>query len=794
MNEPIPPSPKSDEITQKFVNEIRSATLDNGNLNEDTIARLCHPIEGPVDISNPNTRLSLDIFLAVTNASEQTYDAVQAAVTLHYPDTKILSYHLVKKLVADISGVMSVVDDMCIKLCLTFTGPFANDNVCSICGEHCYDQLKLQLTGKKIPHQQFHTIPLGPQLQALCCSPDSSTVMAYRDKKTHKVLEMIQTIQSPDDMVTEYLSLYKATGLTSNDTLYQNKASDMWLYIWIIEDVIPGTRYKKKRVLPSGFIPGPLKPKILNSFIFQGIHHVSALQQENNGCGMHIWDACLAAVIYSRIIFAMGTADAMGMPEMVGEVGHHGALGCQLCCKMKGWHKPYASHYFMPHLQPLNYTVPDCNHPDIDIRSLQTGSAEDYWHDFQADYECNRKATGLSKPSIFTGLVPLLMFPIPQCWVLDLMHLIKLNIPNLLISLWRGTIKCEATDNKNTWPWRTFIGDTWIEHGKSIAACQPYFPTSFHCPPRNPAEKINSGYKATEYYLYIFGLGPVYFQSLLPHPYWHNLCRLVHGVRIILQRSITGQQLCEAHLSLVQFVEEYELHYYQHRVDRMHFCCPCIHTLLHTAPEVACVGPGAYSSQFTVERTIGDLGQEIKQPSNPFLNLSQQGIHHSQVNALKTIQNPIPHGAIILGNGFIFLRPCDRISCTLHGPVGNALLDSFGVAKIAQTAWKEKQKASCDVHIFRMVKVGGEEKAFALVSLYSHPDADLLEDSYGALWVCDYLGLHNLHVVEAESIISVVSIQLLPPLPHKVPNRWFVVEKPGMDDLEMLGQEENMGE
>jgi len=38
-----------------------------------------------------------------------------------------------------------------------------------------------------------------------------------------------------------------------------------------------------------------------------------------------------------------------------------------------------------------------------------------------------------------------------------------------------------------------------------------------------------------------------------------------------------------------------------------------------------------------MERTIGNLGQEIRQPSNPFANLAQHALQWSQVNAFKSI-------------------------------------------------------------------------------------------------------------------------------------------------------------
>jgi hypothetical protein len=65
-----------------------------------------------------------------------------------------------------------------------------------------------------------------------------------------------------------------------------------------------------------------------------------------------------------RIVLALSTADAVGVTELDGHVGHHGVHGCRLGCQMKGWHKPHTGHYFAVHLKPNNYTVHDCNHPD----------------------------------------------------------------------------------------------------------------------------------------------------------------------------------------------------------------------------------------------------------------------------------------------------------------------------------------------------------------------------------------------------------------------------------------------
>jgi hypothetical protein len=52
-------------------------------------------------------------------------------------------------------------------------------------------------------------------------------------------------------------------------------------------------------------------------------------------------------------------------------------------------------------------------------------------------------------------------------------------------------------------------------------------------------------------------------------------------------------------------------------------------------------------------------------------------------------------------------------------------------------------------------------KNVAVVSVYSPPDAALLELSFGTVWSCKHQGEHGLHVVEIEQIQAVVAV-----IPH----------------------------
>ena len=73
-----------------------------------------------------------------------------------------------------------------------------------------------------------------------------------------------------------------------------------------------------------------------------------------------------------------------------------------------------------------------------------------------------------------------------------------------------------------------------------------------------------------------------------------------------------------------------------------------------------------------------------------------------------------------------------------------------------------------------------------LISLYSPPDADLLEESYHTLWVSKFTRNGSLKIITVDSIISVVSMQPYPTqLQEEADCRWFVVEKSGLDDMSL---------
>jgi hypothetical protein len=369
------------------------------------------------------------------------------------------------------------------------------------------------------------------------------------------------------------------------------------------------------------------------------------------------------------------TADGPGMMHITGFVGYYGKHGCQLYCGHSGQHEHKGNHYFPVLLKPQDYDVKGSSHPDINIRYIQEVSCKQYNENLrilvaslnQAQYHVRRLKTDISKPSIFSRIDSFSTLRLPKSAGLDIMHLGMLNISDLMISLWRGTIDCTRPDKKKHWNWAVFQeGEAWKLHGKAIADCLHYLLSSFNHPLHNIAEKLTSGYKAWEFLQYLYGLGPGLLLGVLPDHFYTNYCKLILGMCLMNQHKITVTGVCLAQKALASFAQKFEVIYCQRLETCIHFIRPCMHFLIHLPQEVIQIGPPICSSQWTLEHTIRNLGEEIKKHSDAFENLSQHELRWARINALIAmipnlhIDDPsdgcLPHGAWDLGGGFVLLH------------------------------------------------------------------------------------------------------------------------------------------
>ena len=144
--------------------------------------RPCNPPSEPAeDLNDPDLRLSIDLFLGITNASQETYNSVRNAILRHSPDINILSFNQVKCRIAQLTGIDPLIHDICINTCMAYTGPFLDLEICPYCSEPRYDPITFASTQRKVTCQKFYMLPIGPQIQALWSSPESAENMMHRE-------------------------------------------------------------------------------------------------------------------------------------------------------------------------------------------------------------------------------------------------------------------------------------------------------------------------------------------------------------------------------------------------------------------------------------------------------------------------------------------------------------------------------------------------------------------------------------------------------------------------------------
>ncbi|TFK58439.1 hypothetical protein BDN72DRAFT_906735 [Pluteus cervinus] len=858
INSPIPEIQRN----AKYIKFLKSATLDGCKMQPEDIERLKNPGPDPLlDINDANLKHSLGVFFSLTGASRKAYEDVARHTRIRHPEDKFLSFDQCKRRIETLSGVVPIQHDMCINTCMAFTGPHKDDNTCSFCGESRYEGIAQK------PRRRFTTIPIGPVIQALYHSPGSAKAMKHRARRTAEIFQQLQdnngVLDEWDDIYcgSDYLEAVDRGEIQDRDIvlqlsidgaqLFRDKASDCWIYIWIIHNLSPDLRYKKSYVIPGGFIPGPKAPEDSGSFLLPGLGHLSAIQRDK----LSIWDADLQLLVEECIVhlFLM-TADGPIMSEIMAQVGHSGRMACRLFCLLFGRFRRGDSHYYPVLHLPNNYDVVRCSHGDISeakLLSFRAHPARNYKAKVQklvsapnrSQYNQRRLQTGLTAASILNGIPKSL--GVARICVMDTMHLIALNDPDLFVGLWRGTIKSYGGDNPLDWDWRVLIGDIWISHGQTVADATSYIPSSFHRAPRNPAEKINSGYKAWEYVLWMYGLGPGLFYYILPEVYWKNFCKFVRGIRLLGQRKISRQDLEEGHRLLLDFSREFEELYYQRNKNRIHFVRQSIHLLTHIGTETVRMGPPGCYAQWTMETLIGSLGEEIRSDVDPYGNITQRGVIRAQLNCIQAmypqfqlIPPPsLPSGSLDCGNGLSLRTPCDdvrrAVSDTEAGVIGaywtlqewpnRAGWDALRSVKrwgrvglpngqIAHSQWatersSRKLRVTSNVTIngnleFVQVryyfKVNFDDDIFplALGTRYSPPDAQLLEDSYQTVYACSQEGEEGLVVFPIHDIEAVVAMVPFFEVDQEggieIPdNLFFLVEKPGLDITKVLGTGED---
>ena len=84
--------------TAAFIDALWGATLEQSNMQQDDIDRLCAAESDPcLDVTDKHFVKALRIFLSTTNASQATYNAIRSTINECYPNDPFLSFGQMKR-------------------------------------------------------------------------------------------------------------------------------------------------------------------------------------------------------------------------------------------------------------------------------------------------------------------------------------------------------------------------------------------------------------------------------------------------------------------------------------------------------------------------------------------------------------------------------------------------------------------------------------------------------------------------------------------------------------------------
>jgi hypothetical protein len=314
----VEPTVEQLKLSVDFIRALQNASLDGSGLSDDALHRIRNTPRHALDIDDPTELLSLRHFLGASNTSQHTYANVQKVHNDTFPEQPMLSYEQARKKLEEWTGVESIVNDMCPNSCISYSGPFSSLDICPECHSSRYDTQILGSSRGKTRQalQQYYTMPLGPQIQAIWRSRTGAEKMTHRQTRTKEILDMLEKnssiIEEYDDLYhgSDYLNACLRGDVHPQDTLimhamdgaqlYKDKDSDCWVLLWILVELSPDFRYKKTHALPAAVIAGV--PKFMESFLFPGFYHVAALQRE----GLLIWNALEDKVFTSFPYYLLG--------------------------------------------------------------------------------------------------------------------------------------------------------------------------------------------------------------------------------------------------------------------------------------------------------------------------------------------------------------------------------------------------------------------------------------------------------------------------------------------------------
>jgi hypothetical protein len=383
---------------------------------------------------------------------------------------------------------------------------------------------------------------------------------------------------------------------------WANKFSQITPIILINLNLPPDQRYKNENILTSTIIPGPRKPKDINSFLRPLVDELEVLGQT----GVTAFDGEAQETFKLKAHALIVTGDGPAAADAMGMKSPGNAYRPCRSCEITGQRRQDTarSPYYVPHTD-FSFENPPMR---VDLRSLieQVHQAGDTESGLLTGIRCRSELLRLSSihfPRSFPG---------------DIMHCVLQNVTPTLFQLWNRT-KLSVDDKKNQTttnerPSYFLTKDDMEAIGNAMSSARSTIPLSLGHAPRR-IDNHYKGFKAAEWKAWLIHYGSPLLWKHLDEIYLANFRILSTFYQLATQHTVSpGQVRTIAELAR-SFVETFEDIYYRGIEDRLPVCTINVHSILHFAEWIRDCGPACYFWQFPMERFCGIIKPKARSKS-----------------------------------------------------------------------------------------------------------------------------------------------------------------------------------
>ena len=342
-----------------------------------------------------------------------------------------------------------------------------------------------------------------------------------------------------------------ALGLTTDGFApWRRRKYTAWPILLVNYNLPPEIRNHQKNMIAVSVIPGPKKPKDINSFLYPLIEELLTLAN-----GVRAYDANMEELFCLRAFLMVAFGDIPAVSLLLKMKGHNVIVPCCIC-NIQGLRIPDSDakiHYIpLDHLQhPKRGSISAYDPYKLPART-QMEFASNAQEVITAKTHAEEKRLGM-KYGIKgrTILMSLKSLSFPFSFPYDFMHLLYENVLKNLILLWTNNYKDINVGTGNY----VIDATVWDANGVATALACDTIPSVYSARMGSVAQD-NSTFTADNYSFWALYIGPVLLQRKFKEArYYDHFVQLIH---ICLKFEYTASDIRSIQDGFINWVVAYE--------------------------------------------------------------------------------------------------------------------------------------------------------------------------------------------------------------------------------------------